>query len=370
MSTKKTSVWVVYNHTGEDEYEKLKEIDPKTLDFQPVYQIDVATVSEEYEALMKGLVAAGYRSKLVNAEDNFKKLHRAFSRARPDVIFNLVEYFHDDPELEAPVAGYFDLLGIPYTGAPPGALTLCQKKGFTKQILAGHGIPTPHFRMLNQPKIPKRHGLKYPLIVKPAREDASTGVNRHSVVYDHPSLLAQLERVFAEFSPPILVEEFIEGRELHISILGNDPPRVLPAIEFDFSELPDDHPKLISYEMKWSPLDESYHQVHTVCPAELSKKELRKIEEAVVPAYTVTGCRDYARIDMRVNRKGEVFILEVNPNPDLTEGVSFMESAEKAGLSFSETLRTIVEGALARKRTIPAAGASDPRPPETVQPTT
>jgi len=350
MKENRKSVWVVYNHTGEDEYEKLKEVDPKTLDFEPVYKIDVATVSEEYDAVRKGLEEAGFRSKLLNAGDDFNTLHRAFSRTRPDAIFNLVEYFHEDPALEAPVAGYFDLMRIPYTGAPPGALTLCQKKGFTKQILAGHGIPTPHFRAVNVPKIPRRHGLKYPLIVKPAREDASTGVTKDSVVYDYPSLIAQLEKVFAEFAPPILVEEFIEGRELHISILGNTPPRVLPAIEFDFSELPDDHPQLISYEMKWSPLDQSYHQVHTVCPAQLTKKELRKIESAVVPAYTVTGCRDYARIDMRMNRKGEVFILEVNPNPDLTEGVSFMESAEKAGLSFPETLKTIVDCAMERKR--------------------
>jgi len=350
MHTYKPSVWVVYNHTGDDEYEKLKEVDPKTLDFNPVYKIDVATIAEEYDAVRKGLDEAGFRSKLVNAEDDFKKLHKAFARTRPDVIFNLVEYFHEDPELEAPVAGYFDLMRIPYTGAPMGALILCQKKGFTKQILAGHSIPTPHFRALNHPKIPQRHGLKYPLIVKPAREDASSGVTRHSVVYDYPSLIMQLEKVFAEFAPPILVEEFIEGRELHISILGNHPPRVLPAIEFDFSDLPDDHPNLISYEMKWSPLDQSYHQVHTVCPAELSKKEIRKIEEAVIPAFTVTGCRDYARIDMRMNDKGEMFILEVNPNPDLTEGVSFMESAEKAGLSFPGTLRTIVESALERKR--------------------
>jgi len=344
MKTDKPSVWVVYNHTGEDEYEKLKGVNPKTLDFNPVYKIDVATAFEEYDAVRKGLEDAGFRSKLVNAEDNFQILHKAFARTRPDAIFNLVEYFHDDPALEAPVAGFFDLMRIPYTGAPHGALTLCQKKGFTKQILAGNGIPTPHFRTLHQPKIPRRHGLKYPLIVKPAREDASTGVTRHSVVYDHASLTAQVEKVFTEFSPPV-----IEGRELHISILGNRPPRILPAIEFDFSDLPDDHPKLISYEMKWSPLDQSYHQVHTVCPAQLTKKELRKIEEAVIPAYTLTGCRDYARIDMRMNRKGEVFILEVNPNPDLTEGVSFMESAEKGGLSFPDTLRAIVESALERK---------------------
>lgn len=350
---KKTSVLILYNQTGEDEYEKLREIDPTTLDFKPVYKIDVATVAEEYEAVTNALKSEGFRVRRLNINDDHRTLIHALRRYKTDVIFNLVEYYKDDPALEASIAGVFELFTIPYTGAPPAALILCQRKGFTKQILAGHGVPTPHFRMLHHPRITRRHGLKYPLIVKPAREDASTGVTRESVVYDYPTLTALVEKVYVEYSPPVLVEEFIEGRELHISILGNDPPRMLPPIEFDFSELPDDHPPLISYDIKWSPLDQSYHQVHSVCPAPLTKREIRRTETAALEAYRLTGCRDYARIDMRMNNRGEVFILEVNPNPDLTEGVSFMESAEKAGMSFSGTLREIVEMALSRKHVEP-----------------
>lgn len=360
--TRKKSVLILYNQTGEDEYEKLKEIDPKTLDFSPVYKIDVATVAEEYEAVAKALKSEGFRVKLLNINDDHRKLIRTLNRSKIDVIFNLVEYYKDDPELEASVAGVLDLYDIPYTGAPPAALILCQRKGFAKQILSGHDIPTPRFRMLHQPTIPMDHGLNYPLIVKPAREDASMGVTKNSVVYNYESLSLLVGKVYTEFSPPVLVEEFIEGRELHISILGNDPPRVLPAIEFDFSDLPEDHPPLISYEIKWSPLDSSYHQVHTICPAPLSGEELKKVEEAAVPAYTITGCRDYARIDMRMNSKGEVFVLEVNPNPDLTEGVSFMESAEEAGMTFSGTLREIVKMALSRTPGPPRAVVPDTSP--------
>ncbi len=346
-----TSVLLLYNQTGEDEYEKMKEVDPDSLDFKPVYALDVATVAEEYAALADGIREAGYDVRHLNIEDDFRKLLSSVTGERPDVIFNLVEYFRDDPALEGSVAGVLDVGGIPYTGASTAALILCQRKGFTKQILAGHGVPTPHFRMLKNPHISRRHGLKYPLIVKPAREDASSGVSKDSVVHDYESLTAQVERVFAEFAPPILVEEFIDGRELHVSVLGNSPPRALPPIEFDFSDLPEEHPNLISYKMKWSPLDESYHQLHTECPAKLTKRELKKVEEATLAAYTVMGARDYARIDIRMNKAGEVFILEVNPNPDLTEGVSFMESAEKAGLSFSQTLGMIVGFALERRRT-------------------
>ena len=357
-TTEKPSVLVLYNQTGEDEYEKLKTVDPSSLDFKPVYNLAVATVAEEYAALAEGLKAAGYRARLANVENDTRKLIAAVTRGKTDVIFNLVEYFREDPALEGSVAGVLDVSGIPYTEAPPGALILCQRKGYTKQILSAHGVPTPRFRLLHHPRIPRRHGLRYPLIVKPAREDASSGVTKDSVVRDYPSLIAQVEKVFAEFAPPVLVEEFIEGRELHVSVLGNNPPQVLPVIEFDFSDLPDDHPNLISYAMKWSPLDQSYHQVHSVCPAVLSKRELKRVSVAVLEAYTLTGCRDYARVDLRMNAAGEVFVLEVNPNPDLTAGVSFMESAEKAGLSFSRTLGMIAGFAMERRKppAAPAAG--------------
>jgi D-alanine-D-alanine ligase len=284
----------------------------------------------------------------VNVQEDFRLLQDALRR-RPDAVFNLVEFFHDAPGLESSVAALYELLQIPFTGAGPFALTLCNRKGFTKQVLLANGVPTPRFRLLNRPSLPRRHGLHYPLIVKPAREDASAGVSRDSVVRDYASLVDQVQRMFREFTPPILVEEFIEGRELHVSILGNEPPRVLPIIEFDFSELPPDHPQIISYDAKWNPLKEEYHRVHTICPAKLSDRLRRRIEDISVRAFQITGCRDYARLDLRLDTRNHPHVLEVNPNPDLTEGVSFMESAEKAGMTFSETLRKIVEFALTRR---------------------
>ncbi len=342
-------VLVLYNHVGEDEFEKLKDVDPTSLGFTPQYPIGVSTVAEEIKAIADALDREGCRARVVNIEENLQALQQLLQQNPPDVVFNLVEFFHDIPGLEGMVAGLYDLSRVAYTGAPPFALSLCQRKGLTKQVLLANDVPTPRFRMLTNTVLPKRHGLHYPLIVKPAREDASTGIDKGSVVYDYAGLLLRVEHAFAEFGPPIIVEEFIEGRELHISILGNSPPRVLPAIEFDFSELPDDHPAIISYAAKWNPLEESYHRVHTVCPAKLSKRALKKVEEISLRAYEVTGCRDYARLDLRLDAKNRPFVLEVNPNPDLTEGVSYMDSAEKAGLSFSQTLRMIVDFALARR---------------------
>ncbi|MGA9121324.1 MAG: D-alanine--D-alanine ligase [Bacteroidota bacterium] len=347
---KKTNVLVLYNHVGEDEYENLKEVDPSSLGFKTEYPIDVATVKEEIDAMVEALTSEGFVARAANVREDLHRLQRLLQREPPDVIFNLVEFFHDSPRLEGMVAGLYELYRIPYTGAGPFALGVCQRKGLAKQILLANGVPTPRYRVLTHPALPKRHGLRYPLIVKPSREDASTGVDKESVVHDYQSLKERVEKIFAELKPPMIVEEFIEGRELHVAVLGNDPPKVLPIIEFDFSQLPPDHPTIISYAAKWDPLDQTYHQVHAICPARLSKRVLKKVESIALAAYQVTGARDYARLDLRLDAHNRAYVLEVNPNPDLTEGVSFMESAEKAGMSFSETLRKIVEFALERKQ--------------------
>ncbi len=346
--SKKARVLVLYNHVGRDEYEALRKVDPATLGFTPEYPISVATVREEIEAIVAALQREGYSASALNVREDLRILQKAL-RTRPDVVFNFVEFFHDTAGMESAIASLYELHRVPFTGAGPFALSLCNRKGLTKQVLLANGVPTPRYRQLSRPAIPRRHGLHYPLIVKPSREDASAGVTRDSVVRDYASLMEQIGRMFKEFSPPILVEEYIEGRELHVSLLGNTPPQVLPIIEFDFSDLPPDHPRIISYDAKWNPLKEEYHQVHSVCPAKLSTRLRRRIESIAVRAFQITGCRDYARLDLRVDAGNHAFVLEVNPNPDLTEGVSFMESAEAAGLTFSETLAKVVELALSRR---------------------
>jgi D-alanine-D-alanine ligase len=348
LSAGQKRVAVVYNHVGEDEYEHIRSIDPASLDFIPAYPIHVATVQEEYHAIVRALRAEGFLAREVNLEDNLRRLLNLGSRTRPDVVFNLTEQFRDDPTLESAVAGLLELFGVPYTGASAFCLALCARKGMTKRVLLQNGIPTPHFRLLRQPGIERGHGLRYPLIVKPARQDASRGVEIGSVVRDHTQLLRQLDRVFDAFRAPILVEEFIEGKEFHVSVFGNNPPEALPIVEFDFSDLARDHPSVITYDVKWNPLSVAYHKVHSLCPARIGRRVESSVKAQALAAFAATSCRDYARIDMRLSEDGTPYVLEVNPNPDLTEGVSFMESAEAAGLGFSETLRRIVQFALAR----------------------
>jgi D-alanine-D-alanine ligase len=359
MATPPVSVAVLFNHVDEDEYEKIRDIDPASLSFEPEYDIHVATVMEEYRAVARALRRGGFATRLVNIRDDVTVLERLLrGRRRPDVVFNLVEHYRDDPEHEAHIAGVLDVHGVPYTGAPPFVLSLLRRKGLTKHLLLANQVPTPRYRILHEPRIPRRHGLHYPLIVKPSREDASAGVTKESVVRDHGALLEQVGYVHREFGPPILVEEFIEGRELHAAVWGNAVAEVLPIIEFDFSDLPADHPNIISYDAKWNPLKREYHQVFTVCPARLSRRAHRRVQRAALDAYRVTGCRDYARLDLRLTPDDHPFVLEVNPNPDLTEGVSFMESAEKAGHSFDAALARIVGMALERGPRAPAAAGA------------
>ena len=349
MPQRNISVAVLYNHIGKDEYEDLRKVDPATLDFEPEYPIHVATVKEEYQAIVEALEAEDFHAQTINIRDDLSRLQSVLRRDPPDVILNLVEFFHDDSRLESAVPAIFDLHCIPYTGSPAFSLALCRRKGLTKQVLLQNSVATPHFRVLKTPKVPRRHGLCYPLIVKPSREDASAGVEQESVVWDFPQLVVRVGEMFERFDPPILIEEFIEGKELHVSVLGNNPPQVLPMIEFDFSELPEDHPSIITYDMKWNPRSLAYHKVHSRCPAQLPKRVEQRVKKHALQAYMVTSCRDYARIDMRLSKDNKPYVLEVNPNPDLTEGVSLMESAEAAGLSFSKTLRKIVEFALERR---------------------
>jgi D-alanine-D-alanine ligase len=344
------SVVVLYNQVEKDEYAALRSIDPASLDFEPSYDIHVATVQEEYDAIVEALRTEGFRACGVNLENSASRLHRLVTRNPPDVVFNLVEFFQDDPVNEAAVVNFLDLFQVAYTGATAFSLALCGRKGLTKQVLLQNGVATPRFRCLHHPRIGRRHGLHYPLIVKPSRQDGSMGVEEGSVVFDYAQLVRQVESIFERFKAPILVEEFIEGRELHVSLLGNNPPEILPILEYDFSELQDDHPPLITYDAKWNPLSRAFHRVHSLCPAKLDRKSEKRVKRQALLAYTATLCRDYARIDLRMGSDGVPHVLEVNPNPDLTEGVSFMECAEQAGIGFSETLRRIVGFALERQQ--------------------
>jgi D-alanine-D-alanine ligase len=342
------SVAVLYNQVGEEEYERMLRKARREADLRLPRHAAITTVAEQIHVLVTALQQAGFRADAVNVRDSFTELTRALQRDPPDVVFNLVEFFHDDPRLEAMVAGVYELLRIPYTGAGPLALMQCQKKSTAKDMLLANGIRTPRFRVFRHGPVPRRHGLRYPLIVKPVQEDASAGIDESSVVDAYGPLEERVRFIWKEFDQGALVEEFIEGRELHVPVLGNYPPRTLPVAEVDFSRLPPEMRTVLTFGAKWDPRHVAYQNVETRCPADLPVRLRAKVGRIAVSAVTVLGCRDYARVDLRVNPKGEVYVLEVNPNPDLAEGDVFMVAAHAAGMSTTQVLRKIIELAVRR----------------------
>ena len=348
---------VLWNQVEEDVYEKWRAEGPRPLEWDPNRTVpDVGTVAEEMAAFVNALRAARFDVEVVNIEDSLERLIGAVRLYRPDAIFNLVEYFNDDQVQEAYVAGLYDMLGVPYTGSPAVALSTCQNKYRTKLLLDAAELPTSPFFICKRLPAPEAHELDFPLIVKPAYEDASGGISHDSVVNDQAALETQVARVLKEFDMPALVEEYIEGREIHVALLGNNPPEVLPLfeMEFDDSEFNPEgewRPQMITFKAKWDPHSKDFYSMDAVVPAQDLEPEIEEyIREIAAEAFRVAGVRDYARIDMRVDHEGEPYILEVNPNPDLVDGAAYMMCATASGRSYAETLGQIADLAIARGR--------------------
>ena len=345
---KKQTIAVIYNEPSPELYVKRDIPNLEKLNFIPYFEIEDKTPMEEYEVFAQKIRARGFDCYTLNVMDDFHKLIDHLTEHRPDVIFNFVELFHNNPKLEMNVTGIFELLEIPFTGAPPLALANCQSKVFTKRLLGSYGITTADFQLIKTFSEKYKHSLRFPIIVKPAYEDASVGIDYNAVVHNNSELNAKINYIFSEFKQAALIEEFIEGRELNVAVMGDENPVVLPISEIDFSEMPDHLANIVSYQAKWDPMHEAYHKTIPICPAMLPKKIQAKAEKIALTAFKAMGVRDYARIDMRLSKDNELFVLEVNPNPDLTEGAGFMRSAEAAGIEYDEMLEKIIQFALLR----------------------
>ncbi|MEN3038333.1 MAG: ATP-grasp domain-containing protein [Candidatus Kryptonium sp.] len=323
--------------------------DPTMIEPKP-QQID-ASITElrgEIEFIVNSLENAGFKVKCLPVY-NARKFINDLMNLKTDLIYNFCEMVELESKEEVFAAGLYELLKIPYTGSPPMTLGLCLDKAKTKIILSHHKIPTAKFEVLDEPLNGYRKvNLNFPLIVKPLHEDASVGISERSVVYEIKELDERVEFILKSFKQPALVEEFIDGREINVAILGNKPPIVLPISEIDFSNLPSHLPRIVSYEAKWIPDTEYYQKTIPVCPAPLEPELESKVKEIALSCYKIMGCRDYARVDMRIDKNGNPYVLEVNPNPDLSRNAGFMRSAFVYGLTPSETIVKIAEIAFER----------------------
>jgi D-alanine-D-alanine ligase len=276
-------------------------------------------------------------------------------RERPEAIFNCCESVRGNAALEMSVAALFDLLDIACTGSPALTLGIALDKGLAKALFHAAGVPTPAGVPIRVVADLDRCALPgFPLIVKPLAEDASIGIDSTSVVRDPVALRARAGFVCDTFPHGALVEEFIDGRELNVSLLAGPAGALeaLPISEVVFDGLPAGMPPIVSYDAKWAVDSPAYQATPVTCPAALSEPLAERVRAAALAAARAVQLRDYGRVDLRVRSGDEaVFVLEANPNPDLSADAGFMRAARASGRTFVATIEHILSRALARART-------------------
>ena len=308
--------------------------------------ISEAEVEDQVEAIQDALKKLGFVHQLFPLKDDVEHFVKELNEHKSDVIVNLCEAFFGDSHKEMHVPSILELLGIPYTGSSPLVLGLCDNKGFAKSVLEANEIPTPEYQVLSRPEDWKK-GIDFPLIVKPSREHASTGISRKkSFVKNDEELKNQVEYINKRYKQPALVEKYIDGREFNVAILGNEKPTILPISEivFGFS----DEPQIVDYAAKW--FSGSYEDLNTTptCTMKLEPQIKKSVERIALKAYKALGCRDYARVDIRL-KDDRPFVLEVNPNPDISREAGFARALKAAGIPFEEFVRKLVFFALKRR---------------------
>jgi D-alanine-D-alanine ligase len=259
-------------------------------------------------------------------------------RTKADLVFNMTESFAGDDSKEAHVAAFLELLGLRYTGASPQALFLAQDKTVAKKIFDFHEIRTPRFASSYKGKLEHMDDLEFPLIVKPASEDGSVGIDSGAVVHSVKELMERIAQIQEKFDCAALIEEYVEGRELYVGVLGNDKPAALPK----------GMPKIAGQEVKWAKGTKAYEVTKSGAAKGLDEETTKQLQDTALQVYSALKLRDYGRVDMRLDKKGRVYVIEANPNPWLAPEAELAMGAGLAGRSYVELIGQIVELALAR----------------------
>jgi len=258
------------------------------------------------------------------------------------MIFNLCETVDDDPRFAGHPASVMELIGIPFSGSPSIALMLTADKLLTKQLLKAEGIRTPKYRFYNNMTSFLPHTLKYPVIVKPRFQEASIGIDQDSIFEDEDQLRKGLPKIYERFGP-VFVEEYIDGREFNVSLLGYPLGRVLPIAEIDFSNFPEGIYPIVGYRAKWDIESFEYHNTPRSFPEGLPNDLMRKMERVALDCFRICMLRDYGRIDIRVDSKGKIYVLEVNANPCLSPNAGFTAAIDKEGMTYSDFVKDLLD---------------------------
>ncbi len=309
-------------------------------DKSPVVRtLDKKEVEEE---VADALTKLGHEPVMYEIDGTIKSL-LGLARIDCDLVFNLVESFADDDTADFKIAGFLELIGKKYTGSGTHGLMLAQDKAIAKKIFAFHGIHTPTFAKSFRGRLDFSHDLEFPVIVKPAREDGSIGIEFSAVVNSIRELMERMDWLHANFDSPVLIEEYIDGREMYVGVLGNDKPEALPVVELDLSKLPDGTPRIAAAEVKWGKGTKAYRDTKSAIASDLSEETMATLQQTAVAAYQALELRDYGRVDMRLQADGRVHVIEVNPNPWLSSRAEFAMAARKSGRTYNQLIEEIIE---------------------------
>ena len=302
-------------------------------------QISEAAVIDEADAVHRTILATGRKSTLLPV----RSLDTCLAQVRklaPDLVFNLCEGLAGQARYEMHMAAIWELLNVAHTGN--GALTLgiSQDKALSKQLFIAKGIPTPAFELCEA--VPESTNLNFPLIAKPSREDASLGIMADAIIRNLAELQKSVKRLLSKYHQPILVEEYIDGREFNVAVLGVKSPRALPVAEICFDKLSKEEPRITSYEAKWLKDHPLYAKTPSVCPAPIEPSLAAKLQDISLRVYKALGGRGYGRVDLRMDSKENIFVLEFNPNPDISPDAGFSKALKAAGLSYEDFVESMI----------------------------
>ena len=336
----KLKIVVLYDRVLVDESEEQAASDKSPV----VRTLDKKEVEEEVAEVITKL---GHEP-VMHELDGTQKSLLGLAKVECDLVFNLAESFADDDTADFKIAAFLELLGKKYTGTGTHGLMLAQDKAVAKKIFAFHGIHTPTFAKSFRGRLDFSHDLQFPVIVKPAREDGSIGIEFSAVVNSIRELMERIDWLHSNFDSPVLIEEYIDGREMYVGIIGNDKAEALPIVELDLSKLPDGTPRIAAAEVKWGKGTKAYKDTKSAIATDLPEEIVQTLQQTAVAAYQALELRDYGRVDMRLQPDGRVHVIEVNPNPWLSSRAEFAMAARKSGRTYPQLVEEIIELATTR----------------------
>jgi D-alanine-D-alanine ligase len=303
---------------------------------------EMAEWKTEYD-VVSTLRKLGHDVKPLGVKSDLGVIRAAVEEWRPHIAFNLLEEFDGVAVYDQNVVSYLELLRVPYTGCNPRGLMLARDKVLSKKLFAFHRIPFPEFMVVPQGRTVKRPSrLSFPLIVKSVTEEASLGISQASIVQDDEKLKERVSFIHSSVGTPALIERYIEGREFYVGLLGNGHVQTLPVWELIMDKLPDDARRIATERVKWSRKYQDKYGIRSGEAKNVPERKIEEIQHLAKRVYRALGLSGYARIDLRMDGEGNVYVLEANPNPQIAQDEDFADSAERAGYSYKDLLQELL----------------------------